>query len=229
MPSPLLEICVTSCDELRGALAIEGVARVELCADLDCGGLTPDIAEFRELPSELRTRTAVMVRPRAGDFCYSRDELRRMCDSAAEFRAAGAEALVVGALRPDCTIDRALLDELSRAAPGRFVFHRAFDRTPDLSDALEELCDSGVVRVLTSGGADDAVTGAAVLARLHAQARGRISILAGGGIRSSNVKSLLAASGIREVHSAARKWENGRYRAIDLDEVRQLSAALRPS
>jgi copper homeostasis protein len=82
------------------------------------------------------------------------------------------------------------------------TFHRAFDTLDDQEAALETLIELGVERVLTAGGPSDAEAGRARLATLVAQARGRITILAGGGIRAHNVAAIVATSGVTEVHSS---------------------------
>lgn len=220
-----LEICVTSVDEVRAALAMPGVSRVEFCAALDEGGLTPRIEDLHQLTASELQHTAVMLRTRGGDFHYDPVEIARMCSEAAALRSSGANALVFGALLPDRTIDVAAIQALQRAAPGELVFHRAFDQVTDQAAALEALCELGVRRILTSGGAADAASGAANLARLSALARGRIEIMAGGGIRAENVRDLIRASGVQQVHSAARDRHSGRYGPLML--VEGLAAALR--
>lgn len=143
----------------------------------------------------------VMIRPRGGGFVYSdaeRDVMRRDVFVAREL---GADGVVIGALRRDGTIDLEIVRMLVSAAGELPVtFHRAFDLTPDLAASLDVLAGAGVQRVLSSGGAPNAVEGAAVLADLVRQAGTRVVVLAGGGVREENVQSLVSVCGVREVH-----------------------------
>lgn len=143
----------------------------------------------------------VMIRPRGGGFVYSdaeRDVMRRDIIIAREL---GADGIVIGGLRADGAVDLALVRSLVETAHGLPVtFHRAFDITPDLEVSLESLAGAGVARVLTAGGAPTAVDGAATLANLVRQAGARLVVMAGGGVREDNVRSLVSVSGVREVH-----------------------------
>ena len=117
-------------------------------------------------------------------------------------RQQGARGIVTGVLDEDGGIDVATTRELVAAATGLPVtFHRAFDYTSNLSRGLEKLIDAGVSRVLTSGGAATALEGADAIARLVDQARGRIAVMAGGGIREHNVREVIARTGVNEVHA----------------------------
>lgn len=227
MPTALVEICVQSLAEARAALAVPGVERVEFCAALDVGGLTPALRDVAELCAAAPRRVAVMLRPRGGNFVYDRQERAEICRQAGALRSAGAAVLVVGALRADREIDVDVLRAVQRAAPGEFVFHRAFDELADCARAVEQLCELGVGGILTSGAAPTALAGAATLARLVALGGVRTRIIAAGGIRSSNVASLVQQSGAREVHSAARARADGRYQGLDLREVQALTAAVK--
>lgn len=198
----LLEVCVDSAETLRRAES-GGAHRIELCARLDLGGLSPD----GELLSLARRTCSVplhvMVRPRGGDFVYETAELARMRDEIEGLDRFGVAGVVFGALRRDRSIDLEATRKLVGVArPLSVTFHRAFDDTPDPSAALEQLIDLGVQRVLTTGGAVDAHTGRFALARLVAQARGRIVVLAGGGVRAHNWRELVRDSGVTEIHSS---------------------------
>lgn len=203
----LLEICL---DDLEGAVVAdrEGADRIELCAALSEGGITPSIGTVAEVLRTVRSvGVQVIIRQRPGDFVYSESEVRAMVADIEAIRGVPADVtvgFVVGALNPDSTVDTRATARLVAAAGGAPVtFHKAFDDCPDLPAALEELVAAGVDRVLTSGGAPSALAGADALAGLVAQARGRIAILAGGGVRPANVRELLRASGVREVHLRA--------------------------
>lgn len=142
------------------------------------------------------------MRPRAGDFVYSRLEIETILRDIELARTLGIAGVVVGALMANGRVAVAETRAFVQAAAGLPVtFHRAFDVVANFSDAIEELIDIGIHRILTSGGKSTALAGADVIARLVEQARGRIAIVAGGGIRESNVREIIARTRVAEVHS----------------------------
>lgn len=211
-----VEICV---DDVEGALAAEreGADRIELCAALSEGGLTPSLGLARVVLDRVRrVGVHVMVRPRGGDFLVGDAELEVML---ADIRAlcalprapAVSLGLVFGALTPDHRVDRETLARLMAACgPVPVTFHRAFDLVPDPAAALDLLRALGVRRVLTSGGAPTAEAGTAALARLVERARDDIAILAGGGVRAWNARALVDRTGVREIHLRAMRDRPGR-------------------
>jgi glucokinase len=233
--STLVEICV---DDLDGVLAAElgGADRVELCADLLEGGTTPSIGLI-ELVLERVSRIGVqiMVRPRGGDFVYSAAELDVMrSDLRAIARAAGrssvAVGVVFGVLTKEREVDVAAMRLLIEAADGVPVtFHKAIDASGDVVAAYEALRDLGVQRVLTSGGAATAAEGSAVLAQLVGLSADGPAILAGGGVRPANVRSLVAATRVSEVHLRAQvpAGRDDGTLVTDVDIVAAVVAAVR--
>jgi len=199
----LVEGCVTSVAE---AVACEraGADRLELCENLDVGGLTPAPGLVREVCAAVSVPVFAMVRPRAGDYVYTRLELDRMVSDAAALVALGVRGLVTGALDGDGQVDRRAMRALVNAAPATPVtFHRAFDDAPDPDAALDALVSTGIARVLTSGGADTAREGSMALARLVGRAEGRITVMAGGRVRGDHAAALVRATGVTELHARA--------------------------
>lgn len=197
---PLVEIC---CGDLRSALvAGEGGAdRVELCDRLEVGGTTPGAGTIAEACRALAIPVHVLIRVRAGDFAPDRPELAAMLDDVDVAKRLGAEGVVIGVLMRDGTIDReatAALIDLAR--PMSVTFHKAFDQTPDLDEALETLVDLGVDRVLTSGGCASAEEGAEALSRLVARAGDRIGVLVAGRLSLANLPAIVRRTAAREVH-----------------------------
>lgn len=181
-----------------------GAGRLELCAALELEGLTPQDALVRDALAMRDPLPAfAMVRPRAGDFHYSAGELARMLADIERLARLGVQGIVTGALTADDRIDaRATGRLVEAAAPLPVTFHRAFDRVARPTDALEELVQLGVRRVLTSGGAASAWEGRRVLRELVEAARGRILVVPGGGVRVDHAALLVAATGAREIHSS---------------------------
>lgn len=206
----MLEVCVEDIGGLRAA--VEGGAnRIELCAALPLGGITPSPALIRA-GAAVSVPVHVLIRPRANDFVYEADEAEVMIADIREVLAAGLAGVVIGASGRDRTLDSSLLATLIavareaadvRGRPVSLTLHRAFDLCPDPSAALEVAVGLGFDRILTSGGAVAAPDGRAVLADLVKQARGRIKILAGSGITPENVGAILA-TGVEEIHASCQ-------------------------
>jgi copper homeostasis protein len=155
-----------------------------------------------------------MIRPRGGRFVYSPTELARMLEDIAMARALGVAGVVLGALDANDRVDMERTAALIGAAADLPVtFHRAIDEVSDRLDALEALAELGVARVLTSGGAATASEGVDGLTAMVARASGRLAIVAGGGIRAPNARTIVERSGVREVHARCG-GDAGRIRGI---------------
>lgn len=201
--SPKIEICVEGVDGLVSAQRA-GADRVELCAGLIEGGITPSWGVVRQALAVARVPFHVIVRPRGGDFLYSDHEFASMLLDVEGLRALGVAGVVVGCLTEDGQIDERRMDALVAAAgPLSVTCHRAFDMTADFEVALEALVRCGVDRVLTSGQRDTALEGLAILRRTVAAARGRIKVMACGELAEGNIAEVLAESGADELHFAA--------------------------
>jgi len=197
----LLEISV---ETLEAALAAQrgGADRVELCGNLSLGGVTPSVELMQTVRDQLRIPIFGMIRPRGGEFVYSEAEFAEMKRSIGEAKQAGVDGVVAGVLTSDGSVDMERTRELvALARPLPLTFHRAFDDCRDLRGALEEVIQTGASRILTSGGAQSALEGAAILAELVAAAGSRITIVPGAGISASNIAMVVRETGAREFHS----------------------------
>src|SRR5438128_7225580 len=189
--SILLEISVESAS---AAAAAErgGANRIELCANLNIGGVTPSAELLRETRKAVRAPIFAMIRPRGGDFVFSAEEFFAMKRDLKIAKSCGMDGVVFGILHADGSVDLERTRELVEAAkPLPATFHRAFDETPDLLAALEAVIATGATRILTSGGKPNADAGAIVLADLVKAAAGRITILPGGGINAGNLEAVV--------------------------------------
>lgn len=174
---PVIEICVEGFEE---ALSAEeaGADRVELCAGLMEGGITPSIAQIRLAKARLSIPVMVIIRPRGGDFLYSDAEFEAMLADIEVCKSAGADGVVIGFLNADGTVDiKRTKAAVAAAGSMRVTFHRAFDMTRNPEEALDALIGCGIERVLTSGQRPTAEDGAETLKALIARARERITIL----------------------------------------------------
>ena len=198
--SRLLEIC---CDSLNSVLAAArgGADRIELCSCLECDGLTPGAGLLTRVLESVDIPVFAMVRPRSGDFVYAHEDLSVMLAEIDHLSRLGACGIVSGALTEDNEIDLKATEQLVKASGNLpFTFHRAFDSVSDPIEALGQLAELGVARVLTSGGGKEADVTA--LER-YQKAAPTIRILACGGVRAANIESLLVSPHLLEFHSAA--------------------------
>jgi copper homeostasis protein len=195
-----VEISVESVDGVRIA-ARAGAARVELCAGLSDGGLTPSAALIEAAAALAEVH--VLVRPRPGDFHYSRDEVDLIVRDIAAARRHGAAGVVVGALAEDGTVADDCARFLDAAEGLETTFHRAIDVSADSRQALDRLADLGFTRVLTSGRRRSALDGAPLIKELAT--RTSVTVMACGGVRAANAALVVAATGVADLHAAPRR------------------------
>ena len=208
----IVEAAVESADQAIAAQQV-GAMRIELCGRLDIGGTTPPLSVMEAVLSNVQVPVTVMVRPRGGEFVYSEDEISLMTKDIALIRSLRPAGIVLGVIGPNGQMHPPHLLRLLRAADGIPVtFHRAFDALLHPHAALEDLVDLRVARVLTSGGGLSAVAGAGNIFALVRQARDRITVIAGGGVRAHNVRELIQRTGVREVH--ARYEDEAQMRSL---------------
>ena len=201
-----VEICANSLASARNALQ-GGATRIELCRRLEVGGLTPSYSDILSCADLSGLRIHVLVRPRAGDFCYSDEEYNTICREVEMCRGVnGVRAVVVGFLTPDGRIDEERTRHIVEiAAPLQVTFHRAFDEIHrDPLEALEAVIRCGCHRILTSGCCPSAEQGIPTLRALQAAAAGRITILAGAGVTPANAARIVQETGVTEIHGSCK-------------------------
>ncbi len=208
MSDPFIPFIFELCAETHhaaGAARAGGAHRIELCTDLAVGGLTPPPSLVEAAVASSGLPVHVLLRPTAATFCYSPEVFAAIAQAMGEARRAGAAGFVLGLLGDDRRVDREhtrALVELAGDLP--VTFHRAFDTTPDLDEALEDVIATGCARLLTSGGADDVLAGASALARLVARAGTRIEIAVGGGLTLENAAGIVHRTGSHHFHASLR-------------------------
>lgn len=241
---PELEICaetLQACEAAREG----GADRIELCSALSESGLTPSHGLIRAAIERSGLPVHVLLRPRGGDFVYSDGEYETMRDDLRHAAQLGASGVVLGLLHRDGSVDRertaALVD---LAGPLPVTFHRAFDRSRDLHEALETVVGCGCARLLSSGGQPTAPEGAGMLRTLVREAGGRLRIAAGGGVRPQTAAALIEQARV-DLHASLRSgtraamapsqnplvgdplWTSGEGSPpVSVGEVRQLVAVL---
>lgn len=204
-----LEICI---DSAHAAIAAEkgGARRVELCDNLAEGGTTPSAGMIALTRQHISIGLHVLVRPRRGDFLYSDLEFEIMKHDIEVAKSLGADGVVIGVLKADGTIDTDRTRQLMvLAQPLSVTFHRAFDLTPDPYQALNDLLQLGVPRLLTSGQQASAYEGAPLLRELVKQAGDQLIVMPGAGINEQNIREIIAVTGAKEYHTSARSKFDG--------------------
>ncbi|MFZ0515872.1 MAG: copper homeostasis protein CutC [Acidobacteriaceae bacterium] len=200
----ILEICV---DSVESAIASQagGAQRVELCSDLNEGGIAPSNGLIQAVRKHVAIDVFVMVRPRGGDSFYTSYEFDVMKADVVRMKELGADGIVVGMLDQDGHVDVERTRQLVQlAAPMQVTFHRAFDMSADLGQSLERVIETGAHRILTSGGVQTISQGAERVTQLIDAANGRIRILVGGGIRQENIRKIAQRTKATEFHCSLR-------------------------
>lgn len=198
--------------------------RVELCDGIEVGGTTPNLETVNFVRQNLTSDLYVMIRPRGGDFVYSEEELEQMKSSIVEMKRLGVDGFVFGILNEDNSINKQINSELVEVAkPFPCTFHRAFDAVFDYEQALEDVVECGFTTILTSGTKPNVIKGIQILKQLVEKASNRITIMPGGGLRSSNIIELNQFVKAEFYHSSAIIDGNG---VADFTEIQALKSKL---
>lgn len=205
MNSMKIELCAAS--ETAIELASNyGFDRIELCQQLEVGGITPSIG--LQLFAKSRIETHVLIRPRGGDFVFSSAEKEVMLMDIAAVKDHGLSGVVIGALTTENALDLYWLREACKLARNlELTFHRAFDEVHDWQSAIESLISLGFHRILTSGQASNALLGKERLTQFLALADQRIEIMVGGGIQVSNIAEIHSEVRPNAIHFSATEWK----------------------
>lgn len=211
MKVPLLELCVTGLEDARAAES-GGADRIELCSQLARGGVTPDLDLMANVIQSLSIPVYVLIRPRIGDFVFSRSEFDQMKCQIEQAKASGAAGVAIGVLLPNGRVDVERSRELvALAQPMKVTFHRAFDETRDVTEALEDVIRTGVDCLLTSGGKPDVLAGAESIAKLRRLAHGRLDVMAGGGLQLISLVEVLRRTGVSHLHGSLSRKSAGSF------------------
>lgn len=232
----IIAFTIESCAIAQAA----GAHRIELCDNPGDGGTTPSYGFIKAARAKLDIELYCMIRPRDGDFFYSDAEFEIMKSDIINAKQLGCDGVVIGLLNKDGSIDKERSKKLVELAyPMGVTFQRAFDRVNDPFKALEDVIETGCERILTSGLVPNCLDGAPLIAQLVQQAAGRIVIMPGSGLRSSNVIDVARITGATEFHTSARVFsatvmdyvsaamqEDLKAVLVDGEEVQKIAAAL---
>ena len=222
----IIEICAFN---IQSCFIAEkgGADRIELCSDPLQGGTTPSYGLIAYALEHVSIPVFPMIRPRGGSFVYDADELALMKKDILTCRELGCPGIATGVQLPDGRINTEQLKQIIEwAYPMTVTCHKVFDAVPDASEALEAVIAAGCGRVLTSGLQKTALGGAALLSQLVVQAAGRIIVMPGGGVRSSDIAQLVRETGAKEFHSSALV-SKGTNHIADEHEVRMMADVLK--
>ena len=234
-----LEIAVFSVEAALSAIAA-GADRIEFCENPGEGGTTPSYGSLVTLKKLTTKPVFPIIRPRGGDFLYTDAEYECIKADVLIAKELGYPGVVIGLLNADGSIDTIRTAELVElAAPIEVTFHRAFDRCNDPFIGLEAIIETGCKRILTSGQVPNAANALSLIKQLVDKANGRIIIMPGSGVRANNIKEIVEATGVIEIHSSARKMypskmhylqksmnEEMKFTGVDLTEISAMLAAL---
>ena len=195
-----------ACFNLESTLIAQenGADRVELCAEMHLGGITPSLELIKEARKQLNIDLFVMIRPRGGNFVYSEKEFEMMRNQILEIKKLDVNGFVFGILKENNTLNVTQNKELvALAKPFPCTFHRAFDEVSNPFESLEEIIDCGFQTILTSGNASNVSEGINQLEELVQKVNNRINIMPGGGLRSSNIEMIQQKTKVTFFHSSA--------------------------
>ena len=200
----MLEVCV---DSVESAVTAQrgGADRLELCANLVIGGTTPTPALYKKVRAKTTIPIHVLLRPRFGDFLYSKDEFEVLKGETRQFAQLGADGLVIGVLDKDGALDLVKMQELISVSGGkRIALHRAFDVCNNPKKCLEDAISLGIQTILTSGQAQNCLDGADCLEALIQQAGDRIEIMVGAGVNANVIQKLQPRLHARAYHMSGK-------------------------
>lgn len=181
-----IELCVSTLEAITLAKKLK-IDRVEVCQNLESGGVTPS-ATLVQSAIHSGLRTHVLIRPRIGGFIYSEEELELIKKEISYFKSIGVDGIVIGALLSDHRINHTFIQSVRKEYPDLDItFHKAFDDTPDWKASIDVLAESGVNRILSSGCATHVIKGMTTLKSMIEYAHGKIDILPGGGLNENNM------------------------------------------
>lgn len=225
MSRPLLEVCIGS---FADALIADscGVDRVELNSALQLGGLTPSPATLQRTLRECSLQVIAMARPRPGGFCYDDDYWATLLSDSQWMIEQGVHGIAFGCLTAERTIDITRVKQMRELVGDRqLVFHRAFDLVEDWQIALELLIDTGVDRVMTSGGAESVPRGLQQIRQVVECSADRIEVIPAGGITPDNLAEVLRATSCCQIHGSFSSpvadpgYDDGPFRFSPVDQI----------
>jgi copper homeostasis protein len=214
----ILEVCANSYESAINAEKA-GAHRIELCENLAVGGLTPNYKLAKEVISDLSIPVFILIRPRDGDFNYSKNEFEQIKKDIILFKDLGCKGIVSGILTKDKNLDINRTKELIKLSrPLEFTFHRAFDEVINPIETLHQLIKLKVNRLLTSGQMKTAIKGIDMIKKLIILSENKIKIMPGSGINPSNISKFTKLS-LDEIHGSFSKQEKNNKSTSNINMI----------
>lgn len=214
----ILEVCANSYESAINAEKA-GAHRIELCENLAAGGLTPNYKLAKEVISDLSIPVFILIRPRDGDFNYSKNEFEQIKKDIILFKDLGCKGIVSGILTKDKNLDINRTKELIKLSkPLEFTFHRAFDEVINPIETLHQLIKLKVNRLLTSGQMKTAIKGIDMIKKLIILSEDKIKIMPGSGINPGNISEFTKLS-LNEIHGSFSKQEKNNKSTSNINMI----------
>ena len=214
----ILEVCANSYESAINAEKA-GAHRIELCENLAVGGLTPNYKLAKEVISDLSIPVFILIRPRDGDFNYSKNEFEQIKKDIILFKDLGCKGIVCGILTKDKNLDINRTKELIKLSkPLEFTFHRAFDEVINPTETLHQLIKLKVNRLLTSGQMKTAIKGIDMIKKLIILSKNKIKIMPGSGINPRNISKFTKLS-LDEIHGSFSKQEKNNKSTSNINMI----------
>tara|TARA_Y100000389_G_C17415916_1_gene493694 strand:- start:232 stop:930 length:699 start_codon:yes stop_codon:yes gene_type:complete len=214
----ILEVCANSYESAINAEK-GGAHRIELCENLAVGGLTPNFDLAKKVISELNIPVFILIRPRKGDFNYSKNEFEQIKKDIILFKDLGCKGIVSGILTKDKNLDINRTKELIKLSrPLEFTFHRAFDEVINPIETLHQLIKLKVNRLLTSGQMKTAIKGIDMIKKLIILSEDNIKIMPGSGINPGNISKFTKLS-LNEIHGSFSKQEKNNKSTSNINMI----------
>ncbi|MDK9580726.1 copper homeostasis protein CutC [Sneathia sanguinegens] len=196
----IYEACVGSIEEAILAKK-KGANRIELCDNLEEGGTTPSYGTIKICKEVLDIPIACMIRPRGGDFNYTKEEIKAMIEDIKVCKELKVEAVVFGVLKKDKSLDIENMKLLcENAKPLKIVFHKAIDEMSNPLEIIDTLYELGVNRILTSGTKNTAFEGKDILNELIQACNNKMKIVVAGKVTKDNIENLSKLINSNEFH-----------------------------
>jgi len=221
---PQIEIVVEDCEGAKIA-AQAGADSIELCVDLDQGGLTPPANMMSDVCASVhainpQTQVHILILNKPDGFYPQPADMDALTSGIEAAAHSGADGVVFGALTSTNRVEASALKQLLAVSKGmKTTFHRAFDRVTQQAEDLELLIELGFTRLLTSGLPGKAADHTARIKQLVDQAAGRLLVVAGGGVRAHNVLDIAEQTGVRLLHGSCR------FQGVDTDGAKRTDPA----
>lgn len=194
-----IELCAASQEAIKIASELK-IDRIELCQNLDQGGLTPS-AGMVKYAKDFGLETHVLLRPRAGGFNYTEEETKLILNDVQFCKELGVDGVVIGFLQPNFEVDQVAIERVNDIRGNlKLTFHRAFDDTIEWKRSIDKLISCGVDRLLTSGFASNVEIGLPNLIEMMNYSSDRIEIMPGGGVNAGNILKIIREVKPRSVH-----------------------------